>query len=65
MKRREIITAAKQMVARHGPSNVLEFGEELFRNYTSADMPEWPHKEEILAEAVTQAWRVYDFLGVE
>ena len=64
MKRREIIRAAKMMVIYHGPSNVLEFGEELFDNNTNRDMPEWPHKEEIIAEAVIQAERIYDFLGM-
>ena len=65
MNRREIVAEAKRMVLYAGPANVLEFADEMFSRYATPDMPKWNHKEEIIAEAVKQALRVYHFLGFE
>lgn len=64
MGRREIVKAAKQLVAHDGPFRVLEFGSELLNNVCVPDDPRYPHREEILQEACRQAIRVLDFLGM-
>ena len=65
MTRREIIEEAKWLVLYHGPSNILEFGNELFDSHTAIDSPRMKYKEEIIKEAHRQADRVYRFLGYE
>lgn len=64
MKRREIVKAAKILVAHDGAHKVLEFGMELFLNSCPNDDPRYPYREEIVTEACRQAYRVLDFLDV-
>lgn len=63
MKRTEIIDEAKAMVLNYGPTNVLEFGGEIFDSHTPSDSVRRKYREEILTEARNQARRVYRFLG--
>lgn len=64
LSRRQIVDEAKRFVLTSGPSNMLEFGEEMIRNHnygqwTDADV------DAIRVEAVKQAERVFAFLGYE
>lgn len=63
MKRSEVIHEAKQIVLSSGPSNTLEFGSEIVADARMG--AGWTREEAdaVLAEAVRQARRVYDFLG--
>jgi len=63
VKRREVIRQAKLLVPYKGPNNVLEFGPE-YRNEVRPGTSE-EDKDAIIAEAVRQAERVYEFLGYE
>lgn len=60
MTRTEIKREAKEMVAWKGPHNVLEFGDEI----AGEMMIPKEYREEIVQEAVNQANRVLDFLGI-
>jgi hypothetical protein len=68
LKRKDVIHEAKMIVLSSGPSNVLEFGDEIVRDAalgSTATGEGWSNEDSalILAEAVRQAQRVYDFLG--
>lgn len=63
MMRREIIDEAKWSVLYHGPNNILEYGDEIFDNFIPPSSHRYKYKEKILAEAIIQAKRVFNFLG--
>lgn len=62
MSRREIIEAAKQLVLANGPSNCLEFTDEMLDSYSPAGGDD---RDSIYAEVRVQAERVYRFLGYD
>lgn len=62
MKRRQIVEAAKDLVAHEGAFRVQEMGMELFMGSCPNDDPRFPYRLEIVTEAHVQAERVLKFL---
>lgn len=62
MNRREVIDRAKQLVLANGPSNCLEFTDEMLDSCSPA---EGNDRDSIYAEVRVQAERVYRFLGYD
>lgn len=58
MTRREVIDAAKSMVAHHGPLSAIEFGAEIAASIGMEAT------DELMAEVEVQAIRVLKFLGL-